>query len=155
MGACLSPMNAYLDIIGMETLGLRMERICQNALQLAEALENLDGISVNYPALKSSPYFDLTQSQLKGFGGAILTIRTGSKERAYRLIHALHYAGIASNIGDVRTLVIHPASTIYLHSSEEIKKAAGVFEDTIRVSVGIEDISDLTIDFVNAAESIQ
>lgn len=79
MGGCLAPMNAYLNIIGMETLGLRMERICNNAYQLAQVLEKLDGVTVNYPLLESSPYHDLAQTQLNGKGGAILTIRTGSK----------------------------------------------------------------------------
>lgn len=150
MGGCLSPMNAYLNIIGLETLGLRMERICQNALELAKTLQTLEGVTVNYPLLKDNPYRQIANTQLKGHGGAILTIRAGSKDRAYRLINSLKYADIATNIGDVRTLVIHPASTIYLHSEEGAKEAAGVYEDSIRVSVGIEDIGDLIEDFTDA-----
>ena len=117
MGGCLAPMNAYLNIIGMETLGLRMERVCNNAFRLAQALEKLEGVSVNYPLLESSPYHELAEKQLSGKGGAILTIRADSKERAYKLINHLKYVKIATNIGDVRTLVIHPASTIYIHST--------------------------------------
>lgn len=79
MGGCLAPMNAYLNIIGMETLGLRMEQVCNNAFRLAQALEKLEGVSVNYPLLKSSPYHELAEKQLSGKGGAILTIRAGSK----------------------------------------------------------------------------
>ena len=87
-------------------------------------------------------------------GGAILTIRAGSKERAFRLINALKLATNATNIGDVRTLVIHPFSTIYAHGSEEQKRHAGVFEDTIRISVGIEDKEDLIADFKQAVECL-
>lgn len=155
MGGCLAPMNAYLNIIGMETLGLRMERVCNNAYQLAQALEKLDGVTVNYPLLESSPYHDLAQTQLNGKGGAILTIRTGSKERAYQLINKLKYVKIATNIGDVRTLVIHPASTIYIHSTPEAMAEAGVYEDSIRISVGIEDTEDLIADFTEAVEGLE
>lgn len=154
MGSCLSPFNAYMNLTGLDTLGIRMERSCDNALKLAQFLETVDGIEVNYPALPSSPYYDIAQKYFGGKGGAILTVRAGSKERAFRLINALKYALIATNIGDVKTLVIHPASTIYTHSTEEQKISAGVYEDTIRISVGIEDIDDLTEDFRQAAESL-
>ena len=154
MGGCLAPMNAYLNIVGMETLGLRMERICQNALELAETLSRQKGISVNYPLLCGSPWKEIAEKQLNGRGGGIFTLRAGSKERAYRLLNSLKYAKIATNIGDIRTLVIHPESTIYLHSSQEVKEAAGIYDDLIRVSVGIEDIEDLKADFVNAVSGL-
>lgn len=150
VGCCLAPMNAFLNSIGLETLGLRMERLCNNALRLSEYFEMVDGIDVNYPALKSSKYYDLVQKQFGGKGGAILTIQTGSKESAFKLINNLKFAINATNIGDIRTLVIHPASTIYAHSTEQQKINAGVFEDTIRISVGIEDIEDLINDFSQA-----
>lgn len=89
-----------------------------------------------------------------GKGGAILTIRAGSKERAFRLMSNLKYALNATNIGDVRTLVIHPASTIYTHSGEEQKLNAGVYDDTIRISIGIENTEDLIEDFKQAIENI-
>ena len=149
-GCCLAPMNAFMNSVGLETLGLRMERICSNALALAVFFKGISGITVNYPALPESPFYGLTQKQFSGKGGGILTIRAGSKERAFKLINALKYATIATNIGDVRTLVIHPASTIYTHSSEEQRINAGAFEDTIRISAGIEDIEDLKEDFSNA-----
>lgn len=154
MGGCMAPMNAFLNIVGMETMGLRLERIFKNASLLAIHLSELDGISVNYPLLPESPYKDLCDRQFGGHGGAILTIRAGSKERAYKLMNALKYSAKATNIGDIRTLVIHPASTIYVHSTEEQKRAAGVFDDTIRVSVGIEDIQDLIEDFTAAVKGI-
>ena len=147
-------MNAYLNVVGLETLGLRMERICSNAHALAAALSGLDGVAVNYPTLPDAQAYDLAQRQFGGKGGGILTLRAGSKERAYALINHLKYARIATNIGDVRTLVIHPASTIYLHSTPEAMHAAGVFEDTIRVSVGIEAAADLIADFTDAIKSL-
>lgn len=109
---------------------------------------------MNYPALKASPFYDLCQEELGGKGGAILTIRAGSKERAFKLINGLKLATNATNIGDTRTLVIHPASTIYVHGSEEQKINAGVFGDTIRISVGIEDASDLIEDFKQSIEKL-
>ena len=154
VGGCLAPMNAFMNSVGLETLGLRMERCCYNALKLAEFFESCEGIEVNYPALKSSPFYELCQGELGGKGGAILTIRAGSKERAFKLINGLKLATNATNIGDTRTLVIHPASTIYAHGSEEQKINAGVFGDTIRISVGIEDASDLIEDFKQSIEKL-
>ena len=154
VGCCVAPNTSFLNALGLETLGLRMERLCSNALQLAEFLQGFEGISVNYPALKSSPYYDLVQKQLGGKGGAIFTIDEGSKERAFKLINNLKYATIATNIGDLRTLVIHPDSTIFTHGTKEQKENAGVFEGTIRVSVGIEDIEDLKEDFEQAIKGI-
>lgn len=150
MGGCLAPMNGFLNIIGMETLGLRMERICENARRLAEALDSMEGISANYPLLPGNPYRELVKKQCRGLGGGILTIRAGSRERAYKIINGLKYVCKATNIGDVRTLVIHPASTIYIHNTPAQMAAAGVWEDTIRVSVGIEDGLDLVEDFAAA-----
>lgn len=154
VGGCLSPMNAYLNMIGLETLALRMQRICDNALSLAKALDEIDSVSVNYPGLESNPYYSLVQTQLGGRGGGIITVRAGSKIRAYKLINSLKYALNATNIGDTKTLVIHPASTIYMHSSEQQKINAGVYDDLIRVSVGIEDVKDLTEDFIKAINEI-
>lgn len=154
-GACLSPMNAYLNLLGMETLGLRMERHCHNGYELARWLqETYPSVTVNYPGLKSSSWHEIAEKQFdKGYGG-ILTLRLGSKENAFALIDELKIPYSISNIGDTKTLVIHPGSTISLHSSEKEKEDAGVFEDLIRVSVGIEDIEDLKADFAQAMEKI-
>lgn len=94
------------------------------------------------------------QRQLGGRGGGIVTLRVGSKARAYRLMNSLKYALKATNIGDTKTLVIHPASTIYLHSNEEQRVHAGVYDDTLRVSVGIEDAKDLIQAFVEAIKHL-
>ncbi|MFR5875068.1 MAG: O-acetylhomoserine aminocarboxypropyltransferase/cysteine synthase family protein [Eubacterium sp.] len=152
IGACLAPMNAYLNINGIETLGLRMERICQNAQLLAEHFKTLRYVKeVNYPGLKDSEYYPLINKQFNhGYAGGILTIRVESKEKAFSIINNLKYALNVSNIGDTKTLVVHPASTIFAHSSDEEKAAAGVYDDLIRISVGIEDIEDIIADFENA-----
>ena len=153
MGPCLSPMNAFLNSIGMETLGLRMERQCSNALQLAAALEHMDGVvSVNYPGLASSPWHETASRVLQGGYGAILTIRLGNREKAFQVINRLRYAVNITNVGDIRTLVVHPRSTIYAHTPAEACEHAGVTEDLLRISVGIEDIEDLVEDFAQAVQ---
>ncbi len=151
MGTCLSPFNAYLNVIGLETLGLRMERQCSNAFKLASWLEeNYKDIIVNYPGLKSSKWNDIANTIFDKGYGAILTIRVGSKERAFEVMNKLKIPYILSNIGDTKTLVVHPASTISLHSTPQELEDAGVYDDLIRISVGIEDIEDLIEDFRTA-----
>ena len=154
-GACLAPMNAYLNQLGIETLGLRMQRQCENAMELAGWIaDTYKDVIVNYPGLESSPWNGIAKKQFsKGYGG-IFTLRVGSKEKAFAFIDALKIPLIVSNIGDTKTLVIHPASTIALHSTKEEQEAAGVFDDLIRVSVGIEDVEDLIEDFKNALDQI-
>lgn len=153
IGACLSPQNAFLNQIGMETMGLRLERECSNAAELAGWLkENYQDIAVNYPGLSDNPFYDIAAKQFNGYYGAILTVRVGSRERAFKVINTLKLAYKLSNIGDTRTLVIHPSSTISIHSSRKQKEDAGVFDDLIRISVGIEDIEDLKEDFAQALE---
>ncbi|MBQ9662577.1 MAG: O-acetylhomoserine aminocarboxypropyltransferase/cysteine synthase [Oscillospiraceae bacterium] len=152
-GPCLAPQNAFLNILGLETIGLRVERECSNALALANALSQLRGIhAVNYPGLETSGSYSRTRLFTGGKAGAILTFRAGSKERAFQIVNHLKYASIVSNIGDVRTLVVHPASSLFIHSGKEERERAGVYDDLIRVSVGIEDIEDLIQDFTEAIE---
>ncbi len=155
-GACLSPQNAFYNSIGMETLGIRMERICSNAKKLAEFFSSeYKDITVNYPGLESSRWHDIATAQFGGNAGGIITIRTGSKAKAFAIINALKLPLIVSNIGDTKTLVIHPESTLNVHSTEEEKKTAGVFDDLIRISVGIEDIEDLIEDFRQAIKTAE
>lgn len=151
LGACQAPFNAYLNCLGLETLGLRLDRICSNALALARFLSQHPQVQwVNYPGLGENPYHQIASEQFSGKYGILLTFGVGSKERAYNVINSLKYAYNLANIGDVRTLVIHPASTIYANQSPEERLEAGVPEDMIRVSVGIEDIEDLINDFDQA-----
>lgn len=150
-GACLAPISAYQNILGLETLGLRMDRECSNAKQLAEWLnETYPQYKVNYPGLEASPWYGIAKAELHNGFGAILTLRLGTKEKAFQFIDGLKLAYNLSNIGDTKTLVIHPASTISLHSNEAEKENAGVFDDLVRVSVGIEDIEDIIEDFETA-----
>lgn len=155
IGASLAPFNAFLNTIGLETLGIRMDRMCANALKLAVNLqENKKVLAVNYPGLEDNPYHRLAGEQFEQRYGAILTIRLGSKEKAFQVINHLQYALNLANIGDARTLVIHPASTIYANNSFEDKERAGVYEDLIRLSVGLEDIEDIVEDFQQALKTI-
>ena len=149
-GACMAPQTAFYNLLGMETLGLRMERACSNALKLAEFLSQYDDVKVNYPGLKSSKWHDTADEILENGYGAILTIRVGTKERAFDIMNNLKIPKIVSNIGDTKTLIIHPESTLNAHSTDKEKEEAGVFDDLIRISVGIEDIEDLIEDFKNA-----
>lgn len=152
-GACLSPQNAFYNCIGLETLGIRMERICDNAAELARFfVREYPDVTVNYPGLESSPWHEIAKKQFKDRFGGILTIRTGSKKRAFEIINALKLPLIISNIGDTKTLVIHPESTLNVHSTPEEKRDAGVFDDLIRISVGIEDVEDLIEDFRQAMD---
>ena len=140
-GACLAPQNAFLNNLGLETLGLRMQRQCDNALELARFLQGLGGdIEVNYPGLEESPYHEIAEKQFRNGYGAIVTVRTGSKEKAFSIINSLKIPLIISNIGDTKTLVIHPESTIAAHISDEEKLQSGVFEDLI--CIRIEDVED-------------
>lgn len=150
-GACMAPFNAYLSSLGLETLALRMDRLCDNALQLAQSLQkNPHVVHVNYPGLTNNAYHLVSKAQFGGKFGAILTIRVGCKENAFKVINALRYAANVANIGDVRTLVIHPASTIFATNSAQEKESMGVYEDLIRISVGLEDFVDLQEDFNQA-----
>ena len=151
-GGCMAPFNAYLTGIGLDTLALRLDRITANALSLATFFA-ARGERVNYPGLPEHLSHALAARQFGGRYGAMLTLRLGTRKRAFRFIDALHYALNVSNIGDARTLVIHPASTIFLHASEEEKANAGVTDDLVRINVGLEDIEDLQEDFAQALDA--
>ncbi|MCI1646610.1 MAG: PLP-dependent transferase [Olsenella sp.] len=151
MGACMAPTTAFLCCVGLETLSLRMERACANALELARWLDESGLVSdVGYLGLASNPWHGLAERQFDGRYGALLTFRAGSRERAFQFLNRVRVALLASNIGDVRTLVLHPASTIFLEVDKADRERAGIFEDTVGVSVGIEDIRDLISDFNQA-----
>ena len=149
-GGCPSPFNIFLTNAGLDTLALRVERACGNALTLAEFCAENKNVAVNYIGLKNNFYHELARSQFGGRFGAMLTLKFGTKAKAFNFLNALKFALNVSNIGDVRTLAIHPASTIYLNAAPHEKEIAGVTDDLIRVNVGIEDISDLIGDFGRA-----
>ena len=155
LGSALSPMSAFLNLTGIETLSLRMKQHCENTLKVAEYLEAHEKVvSVNYPKLKSSPYYDLAEKYYEKGASGILTFRLGSKERCFKFINALKLIVNLTNVGDTKTLIIHPASTICLNNTEEEKLQMGVYEDLIRLSVGIEDIEDIIGDIEEALKAI-
>lgn len=155
LGAALSPMSAFLNLTGIETLSLRMKQHCENTVKVAEYLEAHEKVvSVNYPKLKSSPYYDLAEKYYEKGASGILTFRLGSKERCFKFINELKLIVNLTNVGDTKTLIIHPASTICLNNTEEEKLQMGVYEDLIRLSVGIEDIEDIIGDIEEALKAI-
>jgi O-acetylhomoserine (thiol)-lyase len=150
-GACAAPMNSFLLGEGLETLALRMERHCCNALKLARFLNSHQKVSwVNYPGLPDSPFHEVADRQFAGRFGGVLTFGLANKSSAFTLINGLRLAKNLANIGDTKTLVIHPASTICADYTPEVKALMGVSEELVRVSVGIEDIDDILEDFAAA-----
>ena len=150
-GACLAPVTAFLNCVGLETLAVRMERACENSLELATWLSGSGLVSeVDYPGLPNAPDHELAARQFGGKFGALVTFRAGSREQAIKFVNSVRYAYRASNIGDVKTLVLHPASTIFADNTPEERELAGVYDDSVRVSVGIEDVEDLIEDFRQA-----
>ncbi len=153
-GAAISPHNAFLIMQGLETLCLRMERHCENALKVAEYLKAHDKINwVNYAALPDSPYHELCQKMSKGKASGILSFGIkGGSEAGGRFIDALDMILRLVNIGDAKSLACHPASTTHRQLNAEELKSAGVSEDLVRISVGIEDIDDIIADIAQALE---
>jgi O-acetylhomoserine (thiol)-lyase len=159
-GAALSPFNAFLLLQGIETLHLRLERHSQNALAVARHLEQHPGVKwVNYPGLESSPYAKRAQKYLPHGQGALITfgIKAGKAGGAYeagkKLIDSLELFSLVANIGDAKSLVIHPASTTHQQLSVEEQAATGVTPELVRLSVGIEDIRDILADLDQAIET--
>src|SRR5688572_10142568 len=155
-GASQGPFNSFLFIQGLETLSLRVERHCQNALALATWLEqHADVEYVEYPGLQSNPYHTLAKKYLKnGFGGILTFAIRGGKENAAKFIDNLKLASHLANVGDAKTLAIHPASTTHEQLSEEEQKASGVVPNSVRISVGIEHIDDIKADFDQAFNKV-
>ncbi len=150
-GSGLSPFNAYLLHLGLETLGLRMDRHCDNALALAQFLAKHPGVEhVSYPGLATSAFYEVAKAQYSGKFGALMTIRLGAKNRCFDFIRGLKIAKDQANLGDSKTLVIHPESTIYRDCTPEQQLGSGVTPDLIRISVGLEDIGDIMEDFDHA-----
>ena len=152
VGSCLSPFNAFLLLQGLETLHLRMERHCSNALKVAQYLESHSKVKwVNYPGLKSSRYHDLAKKYLtNGFGALVgFGVKSGL-EGGTKFINALKLHSHVANIGDARSLAIHPASTTHSQLTAEERQTAGVTDDYVRLSVGIEDVEDIIADIEQA-----
>lgn len=157
MGSCMSPFNAFLFLQGLETLHLRMPRHSENALKLALWFKQRPEVSwVNYPGLESHPDYKLAQKYLPNGQGAILGFGIkGGRQSGIKFINNVKLASHLANIGDSKTLVIHPASTTHQQLTEAEQLAAGVTEDYIRVSVGTEHIDDIIADFEQALKLSQ
>lgn len=156
-GACLSPFNSFLILQGIETLHLRMERHSQNALGIAKFLEQHPDVEwVNYPGLASSKYHALAKKYLPRGSSAIVTFGIrGGYEAGKKFIDSLQLFSLLANLGDTKSLVIHPASTTHQQLSLDEQASAGVTPNLIRLSIGIEDIADLTDDLEYAFEKVK
>ena len=150
-GPALSPFNAWVLLKGLETLDLRVERHCKNALAVAEFLEGHAGTDrVLYPGLESHPQFDLAQSQMSG-GATMVTFEvSGGKEAAFKFLNALEIIDISNNLGDTKSLITHPATTTHQRLTDEDRAHLGITPGMVRLSVGLEDADDLREDLERA-----
>jgi O-acetylhomoserine (thiol)-lyase len=156
-GPALSPFNAFLFLQGLETLNLRMERHCSNALAVAEFLKGHPAVTwVNYPGLPDNPYYGLARKYLPKGAGSIFTFGIkGGKEAGIRFIESVEFLSHLANVGDAKTLVIHPASTTHRQLAEEEQAEAGVNPEMVRISVGLETLDDILWDIDQALVSSQ
>ena len=157
MGGCMSPFAAFLFLLGLETLHLRMPRHCENAQAIAEWLAGHDCVKwVNYPGLAGHPHHAAARKYLPGGCGGIVGFGIrGGREAGIRFINRVKLASHLANIGDARTLVIHPASTTHQQLSEEALVAGGISADLVRISVGLEDAEDVCADLDMALHAAQ
>jgi O-acetylhomoserine (thiol)-lyase len=156
-GAAISPMNSFLILQGLETLGIRMERHCENALKLANYLNDHSKVSwVSYASLKDSPYYETCKKISGGKASGILSFGIKGGEKAGgQFIDALEMILRLVNIGDAKSLACHPASTTHRQLNEEELEAAGVKADLVRISVGIENIEDIIADVSQALDKVK
>lgn len=155
-GSSQSPFNSFLLIQGLETLSLRVERTVENALKVAQWLESHPKVeSVNYPGLKSNRYHELAKKYLKnGFGGVLTFRLKDGKAAASKFADGLELVSHLANVGDAKSLIIHPASTTHQQLSDEAQQKAGIWPNQLRLSVGIEHIDDIKADLEQAFSKI-
>jgi O-acetylhomoserine/O-acetylserine sulfhydrylase len=155
-GASLSPFNSFLLLQGLETLSLRVQRHVDNALEIAKWLEKQPKVlSVDYPGLENSPYHHLAKKYLKhGFGGVLAFTVKGGSEAGDKIINTLKLISHLANVGDAKSLIIHPATTTHQQLSVEEQKSSGVLPGMLRISVGIENIEDIKADLEQALNGI-
>ncbi|MEE2762342.1 MAG: O-succinylhomoserine sulfhydrylase [Pseudomonadota bacterium] len=155
-GPTMSPFNAWVFHKGLETLPIRMRAHCDNALQLALWLEQQPAVDqVFYAGLESHPQHELARKQQSGFGGVLSFRLTGGRAEAWRFIDATRMISITANLGDVKTTITHPATTTHGRLSDEDKDAAGITENLVRISVGIEAVEDLKTDLARGFQALQ
>ena len=154
-GGVISPFNAWLGIRGMKTLALRIEKHCSNALALAKFLHQHDKVdAVYYPGLPAHPQYELACKHLNGFGGMLSFKVKGDLEAGKKVMGAVKVAGFTTSLGEIDTLIIHPASTSHVSLSKMEREALGITDNLLRLSVGIEDVDDLIRDLQQALERI-
>ena len=155
VGPCLSPMSAFLLLTGMESLALRLERQCDNAERAAAWLQDRAAVrGVLFPGLEGAPEGELTRRQFRGRCGSVLSFRLADKAACFRFLDALRLVQRAANLGDTKTLAVHPASTIYAAFWQPEQERLGVTPDLIRLSLGIEHIEDLLADLDQALAAV-
>jgi len=152
LGACVSPDNSWMFLQGIETLPLRMDRHCENALAVAEHLSTHPGVEwVRYPGLKSDKMYNLNLKYLQGKGGAMVVFgMKGGKAAGMNFINSLQLVSHVANVGDAKSLAIHPATTTHSQLTEEQQRKGGITPELIRLSVGIEGIGDILADLDQA-----
>jgi O-acetylhomoserine (thiol)-lyase len=157
MGTCISPFNSFLILQGIETLGLRMERHVENALAVAKHLESHKLVKwVKHPSLASSPYYELARKYVPKGGGAVFSFGIkGGYEAGRAFINNVQLFSHLANVGDARSLVIHPSSTTHQQLKLAEQQAAGVTPDMVRISIGLEDLDDILWDLDQALERSQ
>lgn len=156
LGPSMAPFNAWLSILGLETLSLRMERHCSNALAVAKFLEKHHLVeSVNYPGLASNPYHKLMKKQMKGCSSLMSFVLKGNYNDATRFIDSLDFITHATHLGTCKTIVTHPASTTHSAMGEAEMKKAGISPALIRFSIGIEDEHDIIEDIRKALDNVE
>lgn len=155
-GPAISPFNSFMLLLGLETLSLRVQRHLDNTLELARWLDGHEAVAwVNYPGLENHPTHELAKKYLTHGFGCVLTFGVkGGYEKAIRFIDSVKLASHLANVGDAKTLVIHPASTTHQQLGAQEQQSAGVTADMVRVSVGIEHIDDIKADFSQAFENL-
>lgn len=154
-GPSLSPFNAWLFLKGLETLNIRMRAHCQSALELAQWLEQQEGIEkVHYSGLESHPQHALAKRQQKAFGAVVSFEVKGGKDGAWRFIDATRLISITANLGDTKTTITHPSTTSHGRLSPQEREAAGIRDSLIRVAVGLEDVADLQADLARGLAAL-
>ncbi len=152
-GPALSPFNAWILSKSLETLAVRMDRHCENALKLANCLEHHPQVQgIRYPGLISHPQYDIARKQMRKGGGLITFELKGGREQGSRFLDAVRMCSLTANLGDTRTIVTHPASTTHAKLTEGERLAVGITPGLVRVSVGLENIADIIADIEQALE---
>ncbi len=156
-GACMSPFNAFMLLTGIETLSLRVDRVCENSMAIAKWLSQHPAVkSVNYPGLEENPNHEAGKKYLQnGFGGVLTFCLEGTLEQASKFVESLEMICFLANVGDNKSLITHPASTTHSQLDEKALAAAGIAPTALRFSLGIENIEDIKADIEQALEKIK